>query len=278
MSWPDSQAWTPIRYTSRSRKYVPRYLSSATTPITSSGTDTQYTRAGRCRYASTRPSSHCHDARTTVTCSGSPLHVLEGPADGPPYRQRTSPPRHAPATDPLNAARAAATSRQTGGVHPPQLLLEVGDLVPQPRGQLELQVTRRVEHLIGELLDEIGELGAGHVAGVAAGHDARARPPTLAGGPLAPGRIPPRPADLHLVLHLAVHLVEDVGDLLAQRARVEAVLGVVSLLLGPPPIGLVDRRPHGLGDRVGVHVDLAGHVPRGAPDRLDQRPLRSEEA
>src|SRR5690606_672821 len=58
-------------------------------------------------------------------------------------------------------------------------------------------------------------------------------------------------------------LVEDVGDLLAQRARIDAVLGVVGDLLGPAAVGLVDGPSHGGGDGVGVHVDLAGDVARG---------------
>ena len=79
--------------------------------------------------------------------------------------------------------------------------------------------------------------------GVAALEDAGAdRPARLALGPTAARRVAARAADLDWlgVVGLAVHLVEDVGDLLAQRLRVDAVLLVVGDLLGPPALGLVD--------------------------------------
>ena len=80
------------------------------------------------------------------------------------------------------------------------------------------------------------------------------------------------------VLVLAGEHLGDVGDLLAQRLRVEAALGVVGDLLLAATVGLVDRRLHRRGDLVGVHDDLAGHVAGGAADRLDQRLVRAQEA
>ena len=52
-------------------------------------------------------------------------------------------------------------SAHAGSVHAPKLLLELGDLVAQPRGQLELQLRRGRVHLVVELLDEVREVGRG---------------------------------------------------------------------------------------------------------------------
>ena len=76
--------------------------------------------------------------------------------------------------------------------------------------------------------------------------------------------------------HGAQPLVE-VVDALDDRRRLDAVLDVVRRLDGPPPVGLVDRDLHRLGDPVGVHDHLAADVPGRAPDHLDQRPGRAQE-
>src|ERR1700761_1009020 len=96
---------------------------------------------------------------------------------------------------------------------------------------------------------------------------ARAAGARGAGGGVAAG-----PADLHgfAVVGLAIDLVEDVGDLLAQRLRVDAVCLVVGDLLRPPALGLVDRLFHRIGDRVRIHVHFTGDVAGGAADGLDQ--------
>ena len=72
--------------------------------------------------------------------------------------------------------------------------------------------------------------------------------------------------------------VGDVRDLLAQRLRIDAVGDVVGDLLARG--GAWSRRwpLHRRGDRVGVHVHLAGHVARRAADGLDQARLRPQEA
>src|SRR4051794_32129803 len=62
-----------------------------------------------------------------------------------------------------------------GGAHLPKLLLQVTDLVAQPRRALEVQVGGRLVHLGGELLEEPGALCRRHVgrpAGGSAGGDA----------------------------------------------------------------------------------------------------------
>ncbi|CAM5492436.1 hypothetical protein SGRIM128S_02196 [Streptomyces griseomycini] len=57
-----------------------------------------------------------------------------------------------------------------------------------------------------------------------------------------------------------------------------AVRLVVGDLLLPAAVGLVDGLLHRRGDLVGVHVDLAGDVPRGAADGLDQGGAGAQEA
>src|SRR5690348_15463950 len=45
-------------------------------------------------------------------------------------------------------------SSHARGLHSPQLVLEVLDLIPDPGGHLELQLGRGGMHLIGELTDQ----------------------------------------------------------------------------------------------------------------------------
>src|ERR1700749_710201 len=87
-------------------------------------------------------------------------------------------------------------SLQTGGVHSAQLFLQIGDLVAEPGGQLELQVTSGRHHLRGEVLDQVGQLGTRHAGGVAALEDTGAdRPAGLTLGPTSARRVAPRAAD-----------------------------------------------------------------------------------
>lgn len=44
---------------------------------------------------------------------------------------------------------------EAGKVHATEFLFELGDLVAQPGGQLELQFAGSAHHLVGELLDQI---------------------------------------------------------------------------------------------------------------------------
>src|SRR5690348_9631208 len=63
-------------------------------------------------------------------------------------------------------------SADPGGVHPAELLLELADLVAEPRRQLEVQLPGGLVHLVLQLLDELGQLGPRHareVLGVLAG-------------------------------------------------------------------------------------------------------------
>ena len=72
--------------------------------------------------------------------------------------------------------------------------------------------------------------------------------------------------------------LEDVGDLLADGLRVDAVFLVVFDLTLAPPVGLADRVAHRVGDAVGVHHDLTVDVACGATHRLDEARRRAEEA
>src|SRR5215468_5996178 len=56
----------------------------------------------------------------------------------------------------------APRSFHAGEVHAAQLLLQLGDLVAQPGGDLELQLAGRAQHLFVQLLDEIGQLRPRH--------------------------------------------------------------------------------------------------------------------
>ena len=60
--------------------------------------------------------------------------------------------------------------------------------------------------------------------------------------------------------------------------RLDAVLRVVALLDRAPAVRLVDRRPHRIGDAVGVHDDLAADVAGRPADHLDERPGAPQEA
>src|SRR5580693_3357799 len=164
-------------------------------------------------------------------------------------------------------ARVRTRGSDAGRLHAPQLVLELTDLVPQPGRHLELQLGRGHVHLLGELLDQLDQVVASRATALAG--QVLAHPGT--GGPgrgaspgrqsryrrLAPALLPPgTPDELVGVGVLADQLVQDVGDLLAQRLRVDAVLGVVGDLLFPAASGLLDRVLHGRGDLVRVHDDL----------------------
>src|SRR3954454_20800450 len=173
---------------------------------------------------------------------------------------------------------AATSAPDARSIHGAELLLELADLVAEPGGELELQLGSRGMHLVLQLLDEQREIvprKSGQLRSMLTGSLA------LAGHPrdrsLAARLGAPAAAD-QLLLVTTHDVVEDVRDLLAQRLRVYAVGLVVGHLLVPPPVGLFDRLLHRRGDRVGVHVHLAGDVASGTTDRLDERRARPEEA
>src|SRR5260221_720962 len=99
-------------------------------------------------------------------------------------------------------------------------------------------------------------------------------PGPFPGPPPAPSPPPARPG----VGVLAGELVRDVGDPLAQRLRIDALLKVKSDLLGAAPVRLVDRLAHRRRDLVGVHVHLTVDVTGRPADGLDQRRARAQES
>src|ERR1700678_4278012 len=192
---------------------------------------------------------------------------------------------------PTNPAIAGITVKRPGPgqasrldpcrLHSSQLVLELLDLVADSGRDLELKLRRGGVHLVGQLLDDRDQVAAGRGAdsypAPGSGRGLVPRGQSRHRG-LAAGLLPPAPAEQLLgVGVLAVDLIEDVGDPLAQRLRVDAAGDVVGDLLLPAPVGLVDRALHRRGDLVRVHVHLARDVPGGAADRLDQRRPRAQE-
>ena len=75
---------------------------------------------------------------------------------------------------------------------------------------------------------------------------------------------------------LGKHVV-DIGDLLDERLRIDAMFLVVGDLDVTTAIGLVDSLVHGFGDIVRIHDDGAGHVSRGTSDSLNERTIGTQE-
>src|SRR5215831_8222815 len=151
----------------------------------------------------------------------------------------------------------AASPLDAGGLHAAEFVFEVLDLIPDSGGDLELQLGRGGMHLVGELPDQRDQVAPGLAAafGSRTGRTGRAGRGRLARPRrkprhrrLAPALLaPPTAEELLGVGVLPDQLVEDVGDPLAQRRRVDAVLAVVGDLLLAPPVRLVDGPLHGRG-------------------------------
>ena len=67
----------------------------------------------------------------------------------------------------MKPAKLDRTARQSwlaaaGNVHLPQFLLQLRDLIPDPGGQLELELPRCRQHLVGKFLNQLGEFDASH--------------------------------------------------------------------------------------------------------------------
>src|SRR5262249_32643598 len=128
--------------------------------------------------------------------------------------------------------------------------------IPQLRSPLELEVPRAVEHLLLQLLHLSRELLLAH----------RLVTRRVLGGLAL--------ADRGFVV---VYALDDVLDALRHAARRDAARGVLALLLLPPPLGLLDRAPHGIGHMIGVEDRSAVDVARGAAYGLDERALGAQE-
>lgn len=90
---------------------------------------------------------------------------------------------------------AAGTGHSAAGglfyacrVHSPEFFFEVGDFVAEAARQFELEFSGRVHHLVGELLDEVGEFCSGHALEVSVGQEACG----ASGVPAAPVAFLPR--------------------------------------------------------------------------------------
>src|SRR5581483_3100149 len=163
------------------------------------------------------------------------------------------------------AASGASTARLASVA---QLAPQFVDLVAQAGGVLEAQLGSSVVHLVLQRLDETPQLGRRQVAElVAAPFVALA---LHAATTVASGR-------RRLAVTLGPEVGEDVGDGLADRLRIDAVLGVVRLLQPAAAVRLGQRTLHRVGDVVGVHDHLAVDVAGCSSDHLDQRRLAAEE-
>src|SRR6476469_2678255 len=83
-------------------------------------------------------------------------------AHSPHYPNPPPHPGPAPARPPASPEQPSNHSLDPSSIHPPQLLLEIRDLIPQPSRQLELQIPSGVHHLVRQLLHQIRQLRAGH--------------------------------------------------------------------------------------------------------------------
>jgi hypothetical protein len=143
-----------------------------------------------------------------------------------------------------------------------ELLLEVPDLVPEAGGVLEPELRGGLTHLLLQRPDQPGQLVLGQL------------------GQIASGRVTPTRSAVSSwsgCLAVGPDLGQDVGDGLANGLGVDPVLGVVGLLHRPASLGLRDRPSHGIGDRVGVHDDLALDVAGRPAHGLDERRLAAQE-
>src|SRR5918993_748950 len=224
----------------------------------------------------TAPSPRKAKILSPTLATRSPSHGSSGHAPGLASAWAAMP---WPSRDRRVMPSARRSSR--GRAHLAQLLLEVPDLVPKAGSELEMEVTRGLVHLRGELLDEAGEVARRHRLRTArsegdVGHCGSATTATAVA--LAAGTGPPRAEQLPCVEVLALEHVGDVGDLLAQRLWIDSVRPVVGDLLLAAALGLLDRARHRGSDLVGIHVHLARHVARRAPDRLDEAAAGPEES
>src|SRR5712691_5652447 len=133
------------------------------------------------------------------------------------------------------------------------------DLVAQPRGLLEVEVSGGLAHArleVGDHRLEIMSDGGGVFL-------------ADAGEPAAGG-------DQHMVA--LVYGLENIGDALAHALRRDAVGGVERRLLLAAAVGLGDRTLHRAGDGVGIEDHAAVDVARGTADGLHQRGLAAQKA
>src|SRR6267378_1727015 len=119
-----------------------------------------------------------------------------------------------------------------------QLAAQLVDLVTEPGGVLETQISGRLVHLFFERLDEPSELRGCEVTELVA-------PPFV---PRALQTAAPVASGCRcLPVAVRPEVSEDVGDGLADRLRVDPPLGVVLLLQTATSVRLRDRSLHRVG-------------------------------
>ena len=102
-------------------------------------------------------------------------------------------------------------------LHLAQLLLEIGELVAEPRGELELELRGRGVHLVGEPGDELGEVRRGRAQRAPFGRAAEGgslRPPSADLAELIAGLTDQmHTAAAELQFELAARLRDELADL-----------------------------------------------------------------
>src|SRR5690606_27172382 len=147
--------------------------------------------------------------------------------------------------------------------------------VAQARRQLKLELLGRQHHLLRQVGNRLFEL-FGALGGDALVLLERRR--GLASAAALGARIfAALRKQLGRVGLLAGELIGDVGDLLAQGLRVNAVFAVVGELDVAATVGFFERALHRIGDAIGIHVYLARHVSSRATDGLNQRGRAAQE-
>ena len=132
------------------------------------------------------------------------------------------------------------------------MFFEFDHAVPELRGGLEIEVCRRLAHLLFDVGDEPGEFPGIHGFGVLLKAD------LLSGDLFGDGN--------------------EVADSLADGLGRDAVFLVVFLLDRAASLCLPDGAAHGVRHVVRVHDDVAVGVSRGSADRLDQGCLGAQKA
>jgi len=122
---------------------------------------------------------------------------------------------------------------------------QAADFVAQASGFLELQVRRRVAHLLFEFLDIGAQIVADHVGAVV--------------------------GDRHGDAILGRDMGDDVADIALDRRGGDAVFAVIRFLLFAAAAGFVERPLHAAGNTIGIENDAPVDIASGAADGLDER-------
>ena len=159
-----------------------------------------------------------------------------------------------------------------------QFLLEIANLVAQPRREFELKLLGGRVHLVGELANEIRKVLRRQTCfenlfmPFISLFFVECRNAEMRVAGLARIAVSAFQQFLRVDVLFGEHVV-DVTDLLDQWLRIDVMLFVVGDLNLTTAVRFVDRLRHRIGHLVGIHDDGAGDVTRGTSDRLDERPV-----